>query len=65
VAKTVFDVLKDRLQEEIDVVSTHLAFGKAGDYADYKELCGQIRGLRTAQSLVVDLAKNFMDEDDD
>ena len=42
-----------------------LGDGGADDYPQYREMCGQIRGLLYAQDLISDLAKkleNFEDE---
>lgn len=64
-AKTIFNVLEDRFNEEIEIAQETLGSGNAKDYAEYKELCGLIRGLRTALREVRDLAKNVMEEDYD
>lgn len=64
-AKTVFDVLRDNLEDEILRVRSYLAEGKAADYATYKELCGVVRGLTHAVAAITDLEQNYMDTDND
>lgn len=64
-AKTVFDVLRDGLEDEILRVRGYLAEGKAADYATYKELCGVVRGLTHSVAAITDLEQNYMDTDND
>lgn len=64
-AKTVFEVLVDRLQESKDSCEESLVGGAAKDYAQYREICGVIRGLNTAIMEVQDLSRNFIGNDDD
>jgi len=64
-AKTVFDVLREGLEDEILRVKSYLAEGKAADYATYKELCGVVRGLTHAMAAVTDLEQTCMDQDND
>ena len=64
-AKTVFDVLKDKLQEQVGSCEESLVAGSAKDYAQYREICGVIRGLTSAMREVEDLSRNYMDDDDD
>lgn len=64
-AKTVFQVLNEKLEGQKENARDALLGGAAQDYAAYKELCGLIRGLETAQREINDLAKKYMDGDDD
>ena len=64
-AKTVFDVLKDKIDDDISSAQSFLNAGSAKDYADYREVVGLIRGLEASKSYMEDLAKNYMDDDDD
>lgn len=64
-AKTVFGVLQESLEDEILRVRSYLAEGKAADYATYKELCGVVRGLTHAAAAITDLERNYMDQDND
>ena len=64
-AKTVFDVLKDKIDDDISSAQSFLNAGSAKDYADYREVVGLIRGLEASKSYMEDLAKNYMEDDDD
>jgi hypothetical protein len=64
-AKTVFDVLNEKINEHKHQIKEFIADTRCKDYAHYKELCGLIRGLETAQKEVQDLSRNFMEDEDD
>jgi hypothetical protein len=64
-AKTVYDVLLEKFTAHIAAVADSLASGAAKDYAEYRDLCGLIRGLETAKREVLDLSRNYMEDDDD
>lgn len=64
-ATTVFDVLIVKIEEGISSAEEFLVNGSPKDYADYREVCGLLRGLKSAQSTVRDLSRNYMEEDDD
>lgn len=64
-AKTVFDVLIDKIEDQCSSAENFLSGGSPKDYAEYREVCGLLRGLRSAQSIIEDLSRNYMDEDDD
>jgi hypothetical protein len=63
-AKTVYDVLKEKIDEHIAVMKDSVASGTCQDFAQYKELCGVIHGLALARREVQDLAKHMEDNDD-
>jgi hypothetical protein len=64
-AKTVFDVLKINIEAEIASALEFLENGGAKDYAQYKEVTGLIRGLKSSISHIQDLSRNYMEDDDD
>lgn len=64
-AKTVFDVLKEKLEDDKSSAQEFLGGGGAKDFAQYKEVVGLIRGLEAGINYVEDLANNYMDDDDD
>jgi hypothetical protein len=64
-AKTVFDVLTNKIDEQLSSAQTFVAGGSPKDYANYREVVGLIRGLESAKIIVEDLSRNFMDDDDD
>ncbi len=63
-AKTVFDVLINKLNQRIDAVQDSLVSGTCQDFAAYKEQCGVIHGLALARREVQDLAKHLKDDDE-
>ena len=64
-AKTVFDVLNQKLTELKNSSEEFLTSGGAKDFAGYKEVCGVIRGLDVALREINDLSRNFMEDEDD
>ena len=64
-AKTVFDVLKDKIDGDISSAQSFLNAGSPKDYANCREVVGLIRGLEATKSYIEDLAKNYMDDDYD
>ena len=64
-AKTVFDVLTEKLAELQQSQEEFLAGGGATDFAQYKESCGVIRGLTAARREIEDLSRNYMEDEDD
>ena len=63
-AKTVLDVLKDKLKDDKSSALQFLGSGGAKDFASYKEVTGLVRGLETCMNYVEDLSRS-MDDDDD
>ena len=64
-AKTVFDVLNQKLTEAKASSEEFLNSGGAKDYAGYREVCGVIRGLDAALREINDLSRNYMEDEDD
>jgi hypothetical protein len=64
-AKTVFDVLRDKIEEDKFSASEFLSSGGAKDFPQYKEITGMIRGLNACLNHVNDLSRNFLEDDDD
>lgn len=64
-AKTVFDVLNEKLTEHQRSSEDFLQSGGAKDFAEYREVCGVIRGLNAALREISDLSRNYMDDNDD
>lgn len=63
-AKTVFDVLIDRIQVHKDMAIEFMETAGPKDYAEYRDMCGAIRGLGLALREVQDLSRNYQNEDD-
>ena len=64
-AKTVFDVLREKIEEDMSSASNFLGNGGAKDFAQYKEITGMLRGLTSCMNHVNDLSRNYLEDDDD
>ena len=64
-AKTVFDVLQDKIKVEMQAATEHLTGGVVKDFAEYKEVCGVLRGLDSALREIHDLSRNYMEDADE
>ncbi len=60
-----FEILNKKFNEQVEFFSQSLSDGVAKDYADYKEMCGVIKGLRTAQLELNDLLRKIKESDDE
>ena len=56
--------LSNKVQEELKVIESDTAMGKAKDFGDYKYACGIYRGLLLANNLLMETAQR-MEQDDD
>jgi len=63
--KTVFDVLTDKIDDQLSSAQAFVAGGSPKDYPAYREVVGLIRGLESTKSLIEDLSRNYMENDDD
>jgi hypothetical protein len=63
-ARTVYDVLLEKLEEAKLSSMQFMVDGAAKDYAGYRETCGYLRGLAASARIIQDLAKLQEDEDD-
>lgn len=60
-----YEYLNSKLEERRKELVEFLGDGGAKSYDHYKELCGVIRGLLTAQSEIGDLVRKMKDYDND
>lgn len=63
-AKTVFDVLLTKHEEDVVSSTQFLANGGAKDFAEYREVVGRIRGLQLAIQTTKDLSRSQMEDND-
>jgi|APGre2960657404_1045060.scaffolds.fasta_scaffold14088_2 hypothetical protein len=63
-AKSVFDVLVMKHEEDIASSTQFLINGGAKDFAEYREVVGRIRGLQLATQTTKDLSRSQMEEED-
>jgi hypothetical protein len=61
----IFEVLNTKINERIQDLNGALSDGVAKDFADYRGMCGVIKGLRTAQFELNDLVKRIKESDDE
>ena len=61
---TVVDVFLNEIREKIKISTDHLSSGAVKDYSEYRDICGFIRGLETADAYLTDLLKKqeYIDE---
>jgi hypothetical protein len=59
------EVLDSKLDEHIKQLVDVVSAGGAKSHEHYKELCGTIRGLQTAQMEIADLVRKTKDYEDD
>ena len=64
-AKTVFDVLIEQIEEQKISSVKFLTSGGPKEFSQYKEVTGLIRGLESSISIIKDLQRNQFEEDDD
>lgn len=61
----VFQVMWERLDQTVRSHEEAIVRGSAKDHAEYREMCGVIRGLRHAQSELMDMRKTYLQDGDD
>jgi|APGre2960657373_1045057.scaffolds.fasta_scaffold260616_2 hypothetical protein len=54
---TILDVLSLEIKKREKELVEFLGSGAIKEYAEYREICGVIRGLRTADSYLTDLVR--------
>jgi len=62
---TLLDSLNKKLDEHVKQLVQIVSEGGAKSHDHYKELCGNIRGLQTAQYEIADLVRKTKDHNDD
>ena len=62
---TLLDTLNKKLDEHVKQLVQIVSDGGAKSHDHYKELCGTIRGLQTAQYEIADLVRKTKEYDDD
>jgi hypothetical protein len=61
----VLGILNGKLEDQKVQLSEVLCAGNAKSYEHYKELCGQIRGLMTAQLEISDLVRKLKETENE
>ena len=60
----VIEIILKQLRERRAQLTDAMANGSAKDYAEYKFLCGEIRGLTAVEMYLQTLAKNLEHDDE-
>jgi len=58
------EVLIHQCRERRSNITDSMTSGVAKDYAEYRAMCGEVRGLLSAEQLIMDLAKNMENSDE-
>lgn len=58
-ATTALDVVIKEIEERRESIAQALISGAAKDFAEYKDLCGEIRGLSRAHAFITDLVRKM------
>ena len=53
------------LDEKVKQLKDHLATGRASSFEEYKQLCGEIKGLLFARQYALDLQRNLENSDNE
>ena len=63
-ATTAFDVVIKEIEEKREMIARAVIEGAARDYAEYKSMTGEIRGLSLAHSYITDLVRKMETQDE-
>ena len=58
-------LLSSKIDDKVSQLQMSIADGKADDYAEYKKMCGEVKGLLTARLFIMDLQERVINDDDD
>jgi len=61
----IFEVLNGKLEEQVNSLQQVVCDGGAKSYDHYRELCGTIRGLQSAQREINDLVQKLTKDYED
>lgn len=57
--------LSKKIDDKVSQLQDALADGNASDYAEYKKVCGEVKGLLTARLFISDLQERLKTHDDE
>ena len=58
-------LLSSKIDDKVSQLQMSIADGKAEDYAEYRRMCGEVKGLLTARLYIIDLQERVTHNDDD
>lgn len=59
-----FDIVKNKIREDLNELADILATGGAPDYATYRHMVGKIEGLAQAERHIIDLEERLIKAND-
>ncbi len=62
-ATTAFDVVLKEIEDRRESIGRAVIDGAARDYAEYKSMCGEIRGLSQAHIYITDLVRKMQSDE--
>ena len=60
-----FETIIKEVDEKVSQLKDHLAAGRAQTHEDYKQLCGEIKGLLYVRGYVLDLKSHLENSDNE
>lgn len=63
-ADKAFNVILQHIDDKVLQLQEALADGMCLDFAEYKKVCGEVRGLLTARNYITDLNKAMENSDE-
>jgi hypothetical protein len=57
--------LASKLDDRVLQLQEAIADGNAQDFASYKHMCGEVKGLLSARAYIKDLQERLTNDDDD
>lgn len=60
---TAFDVVIQEIEERRDDIAQALISGAAKDFPEYRDMCGEIRGLSRTHSFINDLLRKMENDE--
>ena len=58
-------LLSSKIDDKVSQLQMSIADGKAEDYAEYRRMCGEVKGLLTARLYIIDLQERLTHDDDE
>ncbi len=59
------EIIKQHINNKQAQLSYAISSGAAKDYAEYRGMCGEVRGLSLAEGYILDLANQMERQDDE
>ena len=58
-------LLASKIDDRVSQLQMSIADGKAEDFAEYRKMCGEVKGLLTARLYIIDLQERLTNDDDE